>query len=100
MTGAMTTAGLTATWKDRAECRAQHLPPAFFFGDPTSHGTRGVPREVAAICAACPVSAECLDYALAMPELEDHGIWGGTSRAQRLRMREKRRRSPVPVGVS
>jgi len=43
-----------------------------------------------AVCADCPVTAECLSYALADPELE--GVWGGTSSSKRVVMR---RASPV-----
>jgi len=34
-----------------------------------------------AICAECPVRAECLDYALDIRE--PHGIWGGLTEAER-----------------
>lgn len=38
-----------------------------------------------AICAGCPVRAECLDYALADVELR--GTWGGTSPGERKALR-------------
>ena len=34
------------------------------------------------LCAACPVRRECLEHALAVPER--HGIWGGTTPAERV----------------
>lgn len=37
-------------------------------------------------CAACPVKAECLDYALNHAVL---GWWGGTSEYQRKQLRKK-----------
>jgi hypothetical protein len=42
-----------------------------------------------AICARCPVRVECLDYAL---EVGDPllGVWGGTSKLERRRMRGTR----------
>jgi len=46
--------------------------------------------EAKAVCAGCPVTAECLAYALADPGLE--GVWGGTSSSKRVIMR---RASPV-----
>jgi WhiB family redox-sensing transcriptional regulator len=40
------------------------------------------------ICAECPVTQECLDYALA--NRVDNGIWGGASeRRRRLILRRK-----------
>ena len=47
-----------------------------------------VPPEVCAICRRCPVREPCLEYALANPDL--HGIWAGTSRKQRQRVRRER----------
>lgn len=65
-------------WAKQAECR--HLNPDLFFPE------RGEPVTAAkAVCAGCPVRAECLDYALANGE--KHGIWGGTSERERRRMR-------------
>lgn len=40
------------------------------------------------ICAACPVATACRDYALADTELR--GVWGGTDRRQRTRLRVQR----------
>ncbi len=43
------------------------------------------------ICATCPVSSQCLEYAL--ENHVDHGIWGGCSERERRRiLRERRRR--------
>lgn len=33
------------------------------------------------VCRACPVSVECLDYALF--HREQHGVWGGMSESER-----------------
>lgn len=37
-----------------------------------------------AICARCPVQAQCLEYALA--RREHNGVWGGTSDRERRRI--------------
>lgn len=37
------------------------------------------------ICRACPVAAECLEYALKTAQQD--GIWGGYTARERLRMR-------------
>lgn len=46
-----------------------------------------MPAEVAAArenCAGCPVAAECLEHALAVPEL--YGIWAATTPRERRRL--------------
>ena len=49
------------------------------------------------ICAECPVSAACLEYALA--NHIDHGVWGGCSERERRRILRRRRVSQsVSVG--
>lgn len=50
-------------------------------------------RAAKAVCAQCPVSDECLDYALAHGE--SYGIWGGTTERER-RALAARRRVAVP----
>ncbi len=50
---------------------------------------------LALLCQRCPLTNPCLDYAL------DHdvkGVWGGTTYAQRQRMRHIGRQAPEPVG--
>jgi WhiB family redox-sensing transcriptional regulator len=41
------------------------------------------------VCAECPIRAECLAYAVAIPSLE--GVWAGTSFKQRQRLRRQTR---------
>lgn len=65
-------------WQQLALC-AQTDPEAFF---PEKGGST---REAKAICAACEVRAECLEYALTKDER--FGIWGGLSERERRRMR-------------
>lgn len=59
-------------------------------------------REAKAVCRACPVKAECLEWALDAGE--KHGIWGGLSERERRRVRRDRhvehdaeRRAPRPA---
>ncbi len=48
-----------------------------------------------AICGRCPVRAECIGYAIAIPSLD--GIWGGLTRQERSRLRQGRScRSAAP----
>lgn len=87
------TLGEVPRWHERAVCRSGDVDPALFFPD------RGEDqRQVKAICAACPVREECLEYALV--NVERHGIWGGMSEKQRVGLRRKlrngnRRTSPL-----
>jgi WhiB family redox-sensing transcriptional regulator len=54
-----------------------------FFPEPGSS-----PRPAKAVCHACPVRAECLEYALANDEL--YGVWGGLSPQARGELRRAR----------
>lgn len=59
---------------------------------------RGEPTDdVKAICRACPVIAECLEYALTTPERA--GVWGGTSEKERRRIRRQRAKAARGVRV-
>lgn len=61
-------------WQVDALC-SETDPEAFF---PEKGGST---RQAKAVCAACPVAAECLDYALATGQR--FGIWGGVSERKR-----------------
>ncbi len=76
-------------WMAEGKCR--EVPPAVFF---PSDGL-GV-QAAQKICAECPVSEACLEYALA--NRIDHGVWGG--RSERERRRSLRRRRTAAVAVS
>ena len=67
-------------WQRDALC-AQTDPDAFF---PEKGGST---REAKAVCAACSVRVECLQYALMNDER--FGIWGGLSERERRRARRE-----------
>ena len=70
-------------WQQHAACRG--VDTATFFP------SRGEPTELArAICSACPVIADCRDWALA--QRDDHGIAAGLSGRQRRQLRAERKR--------
>ena len=71
-------------WYSDAACRSQVSSRWFSNDGPTSEGALS-------ICHSCPVEPECLALALEHHELA--GIWGGTTQAQRARLR----RSPGPT---
>jgi WhiB family transcriptional regulator, redox-sensing transcriptional regulator len=65
-----------------------------FFGPDSETGQEREIREAKAkaICALCPVRAQCLDYALG--NSIRHGIWGGLNKEERARERRRRARGP------
>lgn len=82
-----------AAWMPRAACRG--VNPELFFPD------RGASTDDArAVCSACPVRSECLEYSLTMKIR--HGVWGGCSERERRRMARatKLRRVPGPHGTA
>jgi WhiB family redox-sensing transcriptional regulator len=74
-------------WQDRAACRG---PFATTFYPPTQTEGRADRAErearAKAICRACSVRLECLDFALTVRE--PYGIWGGLSEAERRTLLE------------
>lgn len=62
--------------RDRGACATTGNPDRFFDEDD--------PSEALALCGRCPVRAACLDYAL---DHEQHGVWGGTTPAERRALR-------------
>jgi WhiB family redox-sensing transcriptional regulator len=65
------------TWQTLAACRG--MGPELFFPE---LGESTAPAR--AVCAACGVLQECLDYALTSPM---GGIWAGTSERGRRQLR-------------
>jgi WhiB family redox-sensing transcriptional regulator len=71
------------TWSAKAACKG--LDPSIFY-PPTDEEA----DEAKAVCAACPVQAECLEHALELRE--KNGVWGGATERERLRIIRRRRR--------
>lgn len=67
-------------WRDRAACRGAEVTVFF----PDAGDSVGI-AEAKEICAACPVSGECLSYAVETNQTE--GIWGGATWGERRRLR-------------
>ena len=68
-------------WQTQAACRGL-LVDTFF---PSPGVSAAQMAKVRAVCAGCPVRADCLDYARADASMV--GVWGGTSRRERRRLR-------------
>jgi WhiB family transcriptional regulator, redox-sensing transcriptional regulator len=71
------------SWVDRAAC-CEVDPEIFFPVSTTGAAVRQI-HEARAICARCPVAADCLDWAQRMG-LGD-GVWGGTTPEERRALR-------------
>ncbi|HSK90498.1 MAG TPA: WhiB family transcriptional regulator [Euzebyales bacterium] len=80
----------SVSWQQRGRCR--DLDSELFYPplDSESLNQRHA-RELAAkaVCAACPVRAECLAWALATDER--HGVWGGKNERERQALAGHRR---------
>jgi WhiB family redox-sensing transcriptional regulator len=68
-------------WMESAACRGEDL--VLFFGP---EGERQPERDIResrakAVCAGCPVRADCLSFAMSRPEKS--GLWGGLGEEER-----------------
>lgn len=68
-------------WESMALCA--EVDPEIFFPE---RGASAAPAR--RICRACEVRPECLDYALEHDE--QWGVWAGTTRDERLRLKRQR----------
>jgi WhiB family redox-sensing transcriptional regulator len=69
-------------WMTRGACRG--IDPELFFPVAVMGAAAGQVSSAKAVCGRCEVCADCLSYAL---ETMPHGIWGGTTREERIAMR-------------
>lgn len=73
-------------WRAQAKCR--DVSPRVFF--PTFGQTYDDAR---AICAACPVQSECLEWAMGLERgcglAERHGMYGGLTPTERYKFRKR-----------
>ncbi len=87
---------MTKTWRDDAACRGRTDLDWFRQGKP--------PPEVRALCAACPVQAECLADDLSRGLEEIHYFRAGMTAPERRRLlrsdRPPRPRELMPCGTA
>lgn len=76
------TRDLRPDWRDDAACR--HADPELFFPDSDIRSARAQLKTAKLICRRCPVSATCLNWALASGQ--EAGIWGGLTEDERRRL--------------
>ncbi|MGH8901156.1 MAG: WhiB family transcriptional regulator [Egibacteraceae bacterium] len=75
-------------WRDRAACLG--LDVELFFPLGATGPALEQTERAKAVCARCPVSASCLEWALRTNQ--DAGIWGGLTEDQRRTLRRLQRR--------
>jgi WhiB family redox-sensing transcriptional regulator len=75
--------GVATRWQFDAACQDTPDPDTFFPGKDDDG------EAVKRVCASCPVTSECLDFALAtMPHPNmDFGVYGGLTPTERARLR-------------
>jgi len=77
------------SWRQQARCLGAD-PDIFYPEDDEDEGL-----EAKAVCAMCPVAAECLEHAIAVRE--KFGVWGGLTTKERRRIIRRRRRQAAAV---
>ncbi len=78
-----------SSWVGRAAC-AGVAPEIFSSEDLPTSGTKRPSNTAAAkaVCAGCPVTSECLRYAV--ENQVQHGVWGGLTGQERLLLQRRR----------
>ena len=72
-------------WRRDSSCR--DTDPELFFPVGTTGQALVQIANAKAVCAQCPVSTACLEFALTTNQ--DSGIWGGTSEEERRKLRRE-----------
>ncbi len=75
------------SWRDNAKCRETN--PSWFFPVGVTGDAEIQIRRVKEFCSNCPVSLECLEFALRTNQ--EYGIWGGKDEEERRIIRRIRR---------
>lgn len=75
------------SWRSQARCR--DLDPSWFFPVGVTGEAEIQIRRVKEFCSECPVSLECLEFALRTNQ--EYGIWGGKDEEERRIIRRIRR---------
>lgn len=73
-------------WRQEAACR--DADPEVFFPNGTTGPALAQITAAQSICATCPVTADCLDWAVETGQ--DNGIWGGLTEDERRDVRRDR----------
>lgn len=80
-------------WRNRAVCRAEE--PELFFPPGTPAPDLERLRRAKSVCQRCPVTSECLAWALQTDQRA--GVWGGLSEDERRQLRPVAADTPTPL---
>lgn len=72
-------------WRDRAACKGVSLDVFYFESDETNRNLKKATDKAKSFCKECPVSEQCLAYAL--NEDIKFGVWGGFTSRERGALR-------------
>lgn len=75
-------------WRAAGACLS--ADPDLFFPITTGAPAAMQVKQAQRICAGCQVRQQCFDFA--MSSGESHGVWGGTTPEERIRVRRQRTR--------
>lgn len=78
-------------WRRHGACL--RVDPELFFPVGRPESVAPQIEQAKSVCRRCPVTSECLNWALQVRELD--GVWGGTAPAERLVLLRDRR---APIG--
>lgn len=77
---------MNVSWFADSACRQPGVDPELFFPVGEAGLASRQIAEAKAICARCPVAAQCRDWALRTGETD--GIWGGMTLEERRKARQ------------
>lgn len=89
---------MNTSWLEHAACCEPGVDPELFFPLGESGPAARQIADAKAICAQCPVAAQCRDWALRTGEPD--GIWGGTTPEERRRRGAPGTRRPTAKSAS
>lgn len=78
-------------WRHHAACRKED--PELFFPVGTSGPALLQVTEAKAVCRRCPVTAQCLNWALRTGQVA--GVWGGMSEDERRALKRRATRAQI-----
>lgn len=74
-------------YPDFSQARCREVGVEFFFTNEENERDVSVYELGKKICSGCPIRKECLEWAVLH---EAHGLWGGLTPRERLKLRSKR----------
>ncbi len=83
-------------WRTSARCRT--VDSELFFPVGVTGDAEVQIRNAKRVCADCPVSLQCLEYALRTNQ--EYGVWGGRDEEERKMLRRIRRVEGRVIGQS